>query len=149
MTTPVPPSGTPGAKPSVTPPPASGHHDAQWYRRVATKASADPDTLPPGRVSDDAAWAAVSLMTAGILLYGGIGWVVGHFLGNQSLFIALGVLFGVVLAMFMLFRRLEPSQARARDAAAPPETTGSRTEDVAPMPALTDPTDPMESHRVR
>jgi len=149
VTTPVPPAGTPAHKPAVTPPPASGHHDAQWYRRVATKASADPDTLPPGRVSDDAAWAAVSLMTAGILLYGAIGWVVGHFLGNQSLFIALGVLVGVVLAMFMLFRRLEPSQARARDAAAPPDTTGSRTEDVAPMPALTDPTDPMESHRVR
>ena len=149
MSTPVPSSGTPGRAPGVTPPPASGHHDAQWYRRVATKASADPDTLPPGRVSDDAAWAAVSLMTAGILLYGGIGWVVGHFLGNQSLFTALGVLFGVVLAMFMLFRRLEPSQARARDAAAPSETTDSRTEDVAPMPALTDPTDPMESHRVR
>jgi uncharacterized membrane protein YfcA len=100
-------------------------------------------------VSDDAAWSAVSLLTAGILLYGGVGWLVGRFLGNQSLFIALGVLFGVVLAMFMLFRRLEPPTARARDAAAEPDTTGSRTEDVAPMPALTDPTDPMESHRVR
>jgi len=149
VSAPVPPAGTPSGRPAVTAPPASGHHDAQWYRRVATKASAEPDTLPEGRVSDDAAWAAVSLMTAGILLYGAIGWVVGHFLGNQSLFIALGVLVGVVLAMFMLFRRLEPSQARARDAAAPSETTDSRTEDVAPMPALTDPTDPMESHRVR
>ena len=149
MSTPVPSSGTPGTGARVTPPPASGHHDAQWYRRVATKASAEPDTLPPGRVSDDAAWAAVSLMTAGILLYGGVGWLVGHFLGNQSLFIALGVLFGVVLAMFMLFRRLEPPTARARDAAAEPVTAGDRTEAVAPMPALTDPTDPMESHRVR
>ena len=92
----------------MTPPPASGHHDAQWYRRVATKASAEPDHAADGRVSDDAAWSAVSLLTAGILLYGGVGWLVGHFLGHQSLFIALGVLFGVVLAMFMLFRRLEP-----------------------------------------
>ena len=149
MSTPTTPAGTVGGAARPTPPPRSGHHDAQWYRRVATKASAEPDTLPPGRVSDDAAWAAVSLMTAGILLYGGVGWLVGHFLGNQSLFIALGVLFGVVLAMFMLFRRLEPSQARARDAAAPPDTSGGRTEAVAPMPALTDPTDPMESHRVR
>ena len=107
MNLPEQPSGEPTGDRRPTPPPASGHRDAQWYRRVATKASAEPDALPPGRVSDDAAWAAVSLMTAGILLYGGIGWVVGHFLGNQSLFIALGVLFGVVLAMFMLFRRLE------------------------------------------
>lgn len=143
------PSAGASGGPRVTPPPASGHHDAQWYRRVATKASAEPDTLPEGRVSDDAAWAAVSLMTAGILLYGGVGWLVGHFLGHQELFIAGGVLFGVVLAMFMLFRRLEPPKARARDAAAEPVTTGARTEDVAPMPAQTDPTDPMESHRVR
>jgi len=100
-------------------------------------------------VSDDAAWAAVSLMTAGILLYGGVGWLVGHFLGNQSLFVAGGVLVGVVLAMFMLFRRLEPSSARARDAAAGPDSAGRRTEVVAPMPVLTDPTTTMESHRVR
>ena len=143
------PRGTSGATGGgrPTPPPASGHHDAQWYRRVATKASAEPDTLPPGRVSDDAAWAAVSLLTAGILLYGGVGWIVGHFLGNQSLFVAGGVLVGVVLAMFMLFRRLEPSSARGRDAAAGPDAPGRRTEVVAPMPAQTDPA--MESHRVR
>lgn len=143
------PPGYRGGAGSVTPTPRSGHRDAQWYRRVATKASAEPDALPPGRVSDDAAWAAVSLMTAGILLYGGVGWLLGRVLGNQSLFVAGGVLFGVVLAMFMLFRRLEPPTARARDAAAGPDATGRRTEDVAPMPALTDPTDPMESHRVR
>jgi F0F1-type ATP synthase assembly protein I len=149
VSAPLPPAGSSGGSLRPTPPPASGHHDAQWYRRVATKASAEPDTLPEGRVSDDAAWAAVSLMTAGILLYGGIGWLVGHFLGNQSLFVAGGVLFGVVLAMFMLFRRLEPPTARARVAAVEPDATGSRTEAVAPMPVLTDPTDPMESHRVR
>ena len=130
-----------------TPPPASGHHDAQWYRRVATKASADPETLPPGRISDDAAWAAVSLMTAGILLYGGVGWLLGRWLGNQSLLVALGVLVGVALAIFMLFRRLEPSRPEARDGAAGPGTTGHRAEDVAPMPAQTDPS--TESHRVR
>ena len=149
MSTPAAPLGAPGGAARPTPPPRSGHHDAQWYRRVATKASAEPDTLPPGRVSDDAAWAAVSLLSAGILFYGGAGWLLGHFLGNQSLFVAGGVLFGVVLAMFMLFRRLEPPTARARDAAAEPVTAGDRTEAVAPMPALTDPTDPMESHRVR
>lgn len=149
MTTPATPPRDSGGAPRPTPPPASGHHDAQWYRRVATKASAEPDALPPGRVSDDAAWAAVSLMTAGILLYGGVGWLVGHFLGNQSLFVAGGVLVGVVLAMFMLFRRLEPPTARARDAATGPDTTGRRTEVVAPMPVLTDPTTTMESHRVR
>lgn len=149
MNLPEQPSGAPTGDRRPTPAPASGHRDAQWYRRVATKASAEPDALPPGRVSDDAAWAAVSLLSAGILFYGGAGWLLGHFLGNQSLFVAGGVLFGVVLAMFMLFRRLEPPQARARDAVADPDASGRRTEAPAPMPTLIDPTDPMESHRVR
>ena len=93
---------------SRVPTPASGHHDAQWYRRVATKGSAAaPETLPEGRISDDAAWSAVSHLMAGILLYGGIGWLVGHWLGNEAAFAAGGVIFGVALAMFMLFRRLE------------------------------------------
>ena len=118
------------------PTPASGHHDAQWYRRVATKASAaPPDTLPEGRVSDDAAWSAVSHLAAGILLYGGIGWLLGLWLGHQSLFVAGGVIFGVVLAMFMLFRRLERPSARARDAAGGPVMTGPRTEVVARCPS--------------
>jgi F0F1-type ATP synthase assembly protein I len=90
--------------------PASGHHDAQWYRRVATKGSAaTPDTLPAGGVDDEAAWAAVSHLAAGILLYGGIGWLLSLLFGQQALFIAAGVVFGVVLAMFMLFRRLGPT----------------------------------------
>ncbi len=103
--------GTPGGAGRTIPTPASGHRDAQWYRRVATKASAaQPDALPEGRVSDGAAWAAVSHLAAGILLYGGIGWLLGQWLGNQSYFAAGGVLVGVALAMYMLFRRLEPTR---------------------------------------
>jgi hypothetical protein len=88
----------PGGGRTRIPTPASGHHDAQWYRRVATKASAaEPEVLSQGSISDDAAWAA-----------GGLGWLLGRWLGNQSYFVAGGVLFGVALALFMLFRRLEP-----------------------------------------
>lgn len=64
--------------------------------------------LSQGSISDDAAWAAVSHIAAGIMLYGGLGWLLGRWLGNQSYFVAGGVLFGVALALFMLFRRLEP-----------------------------------------
>ena len=129
---------------AAVPPPANGHHDAQWYRRVATKASADSiDTLPEGRVSDDAAWAAVSHLAAGILLYGGIGWLLGLWLGNQSYFVAAGVIFGVVLAFFMLFRRLEPSRPGPQTPREDRSVTGSRTEDVAEMQTR------QESPRVR
>jgi F0F1-type ATP synthase assembly protein I len=129
---PAPGSGGGGA--SRVPTPASGHHDAQWYRRVATKASAAPtDTLPESRVSDQAAWAAVSHLAAGILLYGGIGWLLGRWLGNQSLFVAGGVLVGVALAMYMLFRRLEPHTPEPETPRPDRVLPESRTEDVVPM----------------
>jgi ATP synthase protein I len=109
VSAPDPGTDRPGGATRRTAAPASGHHDAQWYRRVATKASAaQPDALPEGRVSDGAAWSAVSHLAAGIILYGGLGWLLGQWLGNQSYFVAGGVLVGVALAMFMLFRRLEP-----------------------------------------
>jgi F0F1-type ATP synthase assembly protein I len=115
------------------PTPASGHHDAQWYRRVATKASAEDGVLPEGRTSDDAAWASVSHLAAGILVYGGLGWLVGRWLGHPGPFAAAGVLLGVGLALFMLFRRLEhtPGPETQRTGPAGP---GRRTEDVDAMP---------------
>ena len=93
---------------SPVPVPPSGHRDAQWYRRAATKASAaEPGAQATSRVSDDAAWSVVSHIAAGILLYGGLGWLLGTWLGNRPLFVAGGVLLGVSLALFMLFRKLE------------------------------------------
>jgi ATP synthase protein I len=128
------PSSTPGSKPSRVPTPKSGHHDAQWYRRVATKASpAQPDALPQGRASDDVAWAAVSHIAAGILLYGALGWLLGLWLGNQPYFVAGGVLLGVALALFMLFRRLDPMKAEPDTLRTGPDQAAPRTEDVAPM----------------
>jgi len=123
---------------ATVPPPANGHHDAQWYRRVATKASAEKDQALDHRLSDDAAWASVSHLAAGILLYGGIGWLLGRWLGHQELFVAAGVLFGVALALFMLFRRLEvhkpePETLRYGRQAGP-------TEDVVAMPDREGPT---------
>ncbi len=98
------------AQPRRVPVPRSGHRDAQWYRRAATKASAaEPDAQLTSRVSDDAAWAVVSHIAAGILVYGGLGWLLGSWLGHRSEFVAGGVLVGVALALFMLFRRLEAS----------------------------------------
>lgn len=135
MTVPA-PERQPGR--STVPTPASGHRDAQWYRRHATKASAEKDQQVDGRLSDDAAWASVSHLAAGILVYGGIGWLLGRWLGHQEYFVAAGVLLGVALALFMLFRRLEvhkpePETLRYGRQAGP-------TEDVAEMPDRNGPT---------
>ena len=132
------PERTPQPGRATVPPPANGHHDAQWYRRVATKASAETDPVAESRHSDDAAWASVSHLAAGIIVYGGIGWLLGRWLGHQEYFVAAGVLFGVALALFMLFRRLEvfkpePETLRYGRQAGP-------TEDVVAMPDREGPT---------
>ena len=132
------PERTPQPGRATVPPPANGHHDAQGYRRVATKASAEEGQPVDHRLSDDAAWASVSHLAAGILVYGGIGWLLGRWLGHQEYFVAAGVLFGVALALFMLFRRLEvhkpePETLRYGRQAGP-------TEDVVAMPDREGPT---------
>ena len=100
-------SGVPQSHRTGLSAPVSGHHDARWYRSAATKTStAKPDGLPVGSGSDDVAWIAVSHLVAGIALYGGLGWLVGRWLGNQALFIAGGVLIGVAFALYLMFARL-------------------------------------------
>ena len=57
---------------------------------------------------------ASSYMIAGILVYGGLGWVLSLWLGNQALLIAGGVLVGVAFSTYLVIIRLrqmpEPQQ---------------------------------------
>ena len=50
-------------------------------------------------------WQRTTLVS--VLSIGGLGWLLGTWLGNRPLFVAGGVLLGVSLALFMLFRKLE------------------------------------------
>ena len=87
--------------------PASSHRDANWYR-TAGKSSSEVAAEPivDDGVVGDIAWSAVSLIASGIILYGGIGWLIGRWVGNQSAFTAGGVLVGVALSTYMIYRRL-------------------------------------------
>ena len=87
--------------------PPSSHRDSRWYRSAATKASmATSDGLPEGSGSDDVAWVSFSHLVAGIALYAGLGWLVGSWLGNRTLFVAVGVLIGTAFALYLVFARL-------------------------------------------
>jgi ATP synthase protein I len=57
---------------------------------------------PPPRA--DEGWRVFSRMIAGMVLYGGIGWLIGHWTGISILF-PLGMLFGVVLSVAMIIFR--------------------------------------------
>jgi hypothetical protein len=94
--------------------PPSSHRDVNWYRTAGKSSSeiAVEPVVDDGAVGD-VAWSAVSLITSGIILYGGIGWLVGRWVGNQSAFAAAGVIVGVALSTFMIYRRLG-SQTKSR-----------------------------------
>ncbi len=57
---------------------------------------------------------ASSYMIAGIVVYGGLGWLLSLWLGNQALLIAGGVLLGVAFSTYLVIIRLrqmpEPGQ---------------------------------------
>jgi F0F1-type ATP synthase assembly protein I len=82
--------------------PGAGDPRAQWYGSAATKRSGETQ----GRPLDDAAWYIVSTLLAGMVLYGGLGWVVSLWLGHRALFIAGGVLVGLFLSFYLVQKRL-------------------------------------------
>ena len=65
------------------------------------------------RSTSDMAWRSVSYLTAGILFYGGIGWVLGYFFGHQSAFIAAGVILGIALALYLTYARVSFTERNA------------------------------------
>lgn len=47
-----------------------------------------------------------SYMMSGILVYGGLGWLLSLWLGHQAILIAAGVLLGVALSTFLVMYRI-------------------------------------------
>jgi F0F1-type ATP synthase assembly protein I len=62
----------------------------------------DTASLPHGGAS--AGWRILSYMIGGMILYGGIGWLVGRWTGIAALF-PVGMLFGLGLSILMVFLR--------------------------------------------
>jgi ATP synthase protein I len=56
----------------------------------------------PPRESDG--WTILSYLLGGMILYGGIGWVVGHYTGISVLF-PLGMILGIGLSVALVIYR--------------------------------------------
>jgi ATP synthase protein I len=61
-----------------------------------------PEPPRPARESDG--WQILSYMLGGMILYGGIGWLVSHFTGIAILF-PLGMILGIGLSVAMIIFR--------------------------------------------
>jgi ATP synthase protein I len=49
-------------------------------------------------------YAGLSIILAGPMLYGGLGWVADHLMGT-SFFLPLGVVGGLALGVFVIYKR--------------------------------------------
>jgi ATP synthase protein I len=66
-----------------------------------------PTPEKPPRSADEGS-RVFSSMIAGMVLYGGVGWLVGHWTGISLLF-PLGMLLGIVLSLVMIIFRFTRS----------------------------------------
>lgn len=70
--------------------------------RLVRAMSNDPSD--ESRHEQNAAWNAVSLIVAGVLFWGGMGWLVARWLDNQ-IFVAAGVMLGAGAALYLVWVR--------------------------------------------
>jgi ATP synthase protein I len=59
----------------------------------------------PPRGEGNPGWTVFSYLLSGMIFYGGIGWVIGHWVWHSSLFFPLGMLLGLLLAIILVFYR--------------------------------------------
>ena len=58
---------------------------------------------PPGRGAD-VVWSVIGTLIAGVLAWGGIGWLLDRWLGTRFL-VAVGVIVGAAGAFYLIIRR--------------------------------------------
>ncbi len=52
---------------------------------------------------DDDAWAVLSRLIGGIVVWGGIGWLVDRWTGHQALFLPIGIVVGIAAALYLVW----------------------------------------------
>ena len=64
-----------------------------------------------GRTPNETAWMITGQLVAGLFFYGSLGWLLGLWLGHQSLFTAGGLLFGMAASLYLVYARLEHEES--------------------------------------
>jgi ATP synthase protein I len=60
-----------------------------------------PEVPEPDRGTPDVAWSITSSLLAGMLVWGGVGWLVDRWLGFDRLFLAIGVVGGLAAGLYL------------------------------------------------
>lgn len=79
----------------------------------------DREPVVPGSGGEGEAWAVLSFLLTGFLLYGGIGWALDRWLGTQ-VFTPIGILGGGAAAIYLVYvRYVVPDRTDPRGARRP------------------------------
>ena len=62
-----------------------------------------PEKEPPGRGAD-VVWSIIGTLIAGVLAWGGIGWLLDRWLGTRFL-VAIGIIVGMAGAFYLIIKR--------------------------------------------
>lgn len=65
----------------------------------------DQPPKPPQRSGANDGWSMVGYLISGIAVWGGIGWLVDHYLHWRGIPIAVGVLAGAGLGIYLMLKR--------------------------------------------
>jgi len=63
----------------------------------------EPPREPPGR-GGDVVWSILGTLIAGVLAWGGIGWLLDRWLGTRYL-VAVGIVVGMAGAFYLIIKR--------------------------------------------
>lgn len=69
-----------------------------------TPSDPSPGSGMPGASGMGQGWESLGTLLSGIIVWGGAGWLVDHWLGT-SLFFPIGVLVGLAAAVYLVFVR--------------------------------------------
>ena len=88
-------------------------------------ASADVEPSPTGEKSPGDPWHAFGYLVAGVMVYGFVGWLLDKWWGT-SFVVAIGIVFGAGLGIYMTFMRFNRFSTNA---SATTSTNASATKD--------------------
>ena len=66
--------------------------------------SPQDDDPPP--IDSSGGWTALSYLIGGMLVWGGIGWLVDQWLGTRGIALGIGVVVGGAAGVYLIARRL-------------------------------------------
>jgi ATP synthase protein I len=61
-------------------------------------------------------WSITGHIISGMVLYGGLGWLVDRWVGTGNVFAPIGVIFGLAAGLFLTFRQLAVLERQEREA---------------------------------